>query len=164
MDFLDIIVIIPSVWFAFKGFQKGLVFEVAGIIALIIGTYIAINFSNKVATTLNLSGQYVEIIAFIITFGLVIFLVFILAKLIEKIIKLILPDIINNLGGAIFGVCKVLLIISIILYFINSYDKNEVVINKTIKEKSLLYKPLTQLSEIIFPEFEKIRNQKIKDI
>ncbi len=156
MNFLDIIIIIPSVWYAFKGFQKGLVFELAGIVALVVGTYISINFSNKVSLWLNLSGQYVQIISFIITFAIVIILVFLIAKLIEKIVKLVLPDILNNFAGAILGAFKVLLILGIVLYFINSYDKNELIIRKDVKENSLLYKPLSQFSEIIFPEFQKL--------
>jgi len=160
MNFLDILIIVPMIWYGFKGFRKGLVFEVAGIVALIVGTWIAINFSNKVGEIIGLSGKYVDIIAFIITFGSVIFLVFIFAKFIEKVVTFVVPEFLNNIGGLIIGSLKIALIASILLYFITSMDKFELFLKRDIKDGSILYSPVSSIAPILFPEFRKIETLK----
>jgi membrane protein required for colicin V production len=144
------------IWYGFKGYRKGLIFELAGIVALLVGTWIAINFSNKVAEIIGLSGKYVDIIAFVITFGAVIFLVFIFAKFIEKAVTLVIPEFLNNIGGLFLGAFKIAIIASILLYFITSMDKFEIFLKKDIKSGSILYKPVSSIAPIIFPEFRKV--------
>lgn len=156
MNFLDILIIVPMIWYGFKGFKKGLVFEIAGIIALIAGTWIAINFSNKVAEIIGLSGKYVDIIAFVITFSGVIFLVYMFAKFIEKIVTFVVPEFLNNIGGLVLGALKVAIISSILLYFITSMDRYEIFLKKDIKTGSMLYKPVSSIAPVIFPEFRKV--------
>ncbi len=142
-------------WYGFKGFRKGLVFEVAGIVALVVGTWIAINFSKTIAGWIGLSGKYVDIIAFLITFGGVIFLVFAFAKLVEKAVTFVVPEFLNNIGGMVMGALKVALIMSVLLYFVTSMDKFELFLKKDVKEGSLLYAPVSSVAPVIFPEFRK---------
>lgn len=156
MNFLDILIVVPMIWYGFKGFRKGLVFEVAGVVALIAGTWIAINFSNKVAEIIGLSGKYVDIIAFVITFGCVIFLVYLFAKFIEKVVTFVVPEFLNNIGGLIIGSLKIALIASILLYFITSMDKFELFLKRDVKDGSILYRPVSGIAPILFPEFRKV--------
>ena len=44
MNFLDALIIAPLLWGAYKGFQKGLIFEIAMILGLIIGVYLGFKF------------------------------------------------------------------------------------------------------------------------
>ena len=46
MNYLDIIIIIPLIWGAYKGFRKGFIIEIASLIALILGIWGGINFSS----------------------------------------------------------------------------------------------------------------------
>lgn len=156
MNFLDILMIVPMIWYGFKGFRKGLVFEVAGIVGLVVGTWIAINFSKKVAEIIGLSGKYVDIIAFAITFAAVIFLVYLFAKFIEKMVTFVVPELINNLGGMVFGVLKIAIIASILLYFVTSMDRYELFLKKDIKSGSMLYPPVSSIAPVLFPEFRKV--------
>ncbi|MEI6346538.1 MAG: CvpA family protein [Bacteroidota bacterium] len=158
MNFLDIIILVPMIWYGFKGYRKGLIFEIAGIVALIAGTWIAINFSNKVAEFIGLTGKYVDIISFVITFAAVIFLVFAFAKFIEKAVTLVIPEFLNNIGGLVLGALKIALIASILLYFITSMDKYELFLKKDIKAGSLLFKPVSSIAPVLFPEFRSIKD------
>jgi len=49
----DIILFIPLAFAAWKGFRKGFIVELASIIALIAGIYIAANFSEVTANKLK---------------------------------------------------------------------------------------------------------------
>jgi membrane protein required for colicin V production len=151
------------IWYGFKGYRKGLIVEIAGIVALLVGTWIAINFSNKVAEIIGLSGKYVDIIAFVITFGAVIFLVFMFAKFIEKVVTFVIPEFLNNIGGLILGAFKIAIIASILLYFITSMDKFEIFLKKDIKSGSILYKPVSSIAPVLFPEFRKIEESVKKE-
>ncbi len=156
MNFLDILIIVPMIWYGFKGFKKGLVFEVAGVVGLIAGTWIAINFSKKIAEIIGLSGKYVDIIAFVITFSAVIFLVYLFAKFIEKAVTFVVPEFLNNIGGLVLGALKVALIASVLLYFVTSMDRYELFLKKEVKAGSILYPPVSSIAPVLFPEFRKV--------
>lgn len=146
MVFIDILVLIALCWFGFKGFKNGLIYELASILALILGCWIAYHFSDFVATLIT-GTKLIKPVAFILTFVIVVFLVHIAGRLVEKIVKLVIPDIINNIFGLLFGVCKVLAITSVVLFIIQDIDKKEILLSKEIKEKSIAY----QYAEPIIP-------------
>ena len=58
IEYLDIILAIPLIWGAFMGFKKGLILELASIVALVLGIYGAVKFSDLTADYLN---SYFEI-------------------------------------------------------------------------------------------------------
>ena len=45
MNYIDIVIIITFSYATFKGFVNGFIKEITGVVSLIIGTYLAINFS-----------------------------------------------------------------------------------------------------------------------
>ena len=79
MNILDIILVIPIVLLAFAGFRKGLIKELASLVALILGIYFAVYFSDWTAGFLtqhfDINQRYVFIIAFVLTFIGVVILV-----------------------------------------------------------------------------------------
>ena len=46
MNYLDIIIAVPLLYGMIKGFSNGLIKEVTSLLALFIGVYVAINFSE----------------------------------------------------------------------------------------------------------------------
>lgn len=139
MTFLDFCVLIPLCWYGFKGFKNGLIYEVASIVALILGVIIARHFSSAVAMLLP-NVMFAQAIAFIILFVSVVLLVHVAAKAITNIIKLIIPDAVDHLFGLLFGVCKVLIVCSVVLFLLQTVDRRELLLKKEIKEKSVTYK------------------------
>ena len=45
MNYIDIVIIITFSYATFKGFVNGFIKEITGVVSLVIGTYLAINFS-----------------------------------------------------------------------------------------------------------------------
>ena len=45
MNILDIILLIPIAWFAYRGFTRGFIIELVSLIALVAGIFLAIHFS-----------------------------------------------------------------------------------------------------------------------
>jgi uncharacterized membrane protein required for colicin V production len=59
---------------------------------------------------------------------------------VEKIVKLVIPEILNNLAGALFGAAKICVIFSALFFFINSIDTKQVLLTAKGKQESILYK------------------------
>ncbi|MCK4406508.1 MAG: CvpA family protein [Bacteroidales bacterium] len=156
MNFLDIILILPVIWFAYKGFTKGFIIELTLLVALVLGVFIAINFSYFAADFLTdntkIAHKYISIIAFVITFIAIVIAAFAVGKLLEKVINLILLGFINKIAGCLFGILKAAFILSVIIFIINSFDSKQAVITKKIRENSILYKPIASIAPYIIPK------------
>lgn len=139
MSYIDIIIIIPALWFGYKGFTHGLIRELVSLAALMLGIYAAFAFTDLVAEWIY-KPEIPKEVYFAITFLAVLILVFFIGRLMEKIIKLVIPEFINNLLGGLFSVTKILVIFSVVIYFIHSVDSKNVILTEQAVEKSFLYK------------------------
>jgi len=163
MNYIDLLIAIPLVWGAFVGFKNGLIIEVASLAALLLGILGAIHFSdftaNFLVANLNITTQYINLIAFAITFVGIVILVHLLAKMIDKLVKAVALGFVNRLLGMVFGLIKYAFLISIILVIINAINRNMTFISKGKIENSILYKPLSDFAPSIFPylDFQEIK-------
>ncbi len=154
MNWLDIIIAVPLIWGAYKGFQRGLIFEVAMIIGLILGFYLAFKFSGLfagVARKIFNNETILPYFTFFLVFALVILLMVLLAKFFEGILKITNLNFFNKITGAVFGLIKSGLIMSIILTVFRPIDEKMAIIKPEIKAASLLYSPVSNVSKYIFP-------------
>lgn len=141
MNFLDILLAIPLCYFIYKGWRRGLIFEVATVIGLIVGVWACIHFSTWVAEALNIKGEGAVLVAFFITFAAVVAGAFFLGKAIEGIFKMVKLGGVNKIFGAVFGMIKCLCILSVLLNFIILVDQEQIILTPKVKEESELFKP-----------------------
>ena len=110
MNYFDIIIIIPLLWGGYKGFKKGLIIEVASIVALLLGVWGGIKFSsisaNYLGDMFSISEKLMPLISFALTFILIVIAVFAVAKLIQKVVKVVALSTVNKVAGAAFGILK----------------------------------------------------------
>lgn len=156
MNLLDVILIVPLLWAAYRGFKKGLIIELTGIIAFGLGIWGAIHLSDYIAEILvdKVDQEYLSLIAFTVTFILLVAGVFVLGKMIEKGVNLLQLKFLNKLFGATFGVLKVALIISVLLVILNGYERQRKILPSEMKENSVLFKPFTSYSLKIIPALQ----------
>jgi membrane protein required for colicin V production len=159
MNYLDIIIAIPLLWGAYNGLKKGLIIEVASLIALIAGIYGAIEFSFFISEFLSQyvdwSARVMQMVSFCLTFFAIVILVHLLARGIQKIAKLAALGGINRILGVVFGVIKYLIIVAILVYFTNSVNNRYRFIPQETLDKSFLFEPLASLVPGIYPNVEK---------
>lgn len=155
MNILDIIIGIPVLWMAYRGFTKGFVIEVTTLIALVLGIYAAINFSFMTAGFLRdyftLEEQYMSVLAFAITFIAIVIGVVLIGRLLEKFINMIALGFLDKLAGGLFGIAKAAFIISAIFLVINSLDTGNRVISQKLKDNSVLYGPVESVVPTVLP-------------
>ncbi len=163
MNTIDLVFAILLLWAAYRGYTKGFIVQLATLAALLLGILGAVMFSDFTSELIikkfDIAGQYLPIISFAVTFIAIVIAVHILAKMLNKLIDAIALGIVNRLLGVLFSVLKIAFIVSIILVLINKADNKYNFIPDETKEKSLLYKPLSNFAPMIFPylNFEKIK-------
>ncbi len=155
MNYIDILLLIPIIYAAWKGFKHGLIIEIFTLLALFVGIYVGIHFSDFTAKylreSLGFESKYLPIIAFTLTFLGVGAMVYFLGKTIEKIIKITQLTPLNKFAGVFFSVVKYLYLLSTILVILESYDQRLGFFPVKTKNESLLYKPVLQVSKVTIP-------------
>ena len=162
MNIVDVVLCIPLIWGLYKGLTKGLVIEVASLVALALGIWGGIRFSDYAASFLarflDFQTEYLPIIAFALIFIVIVVGVFALAKVMEKVINMASLKMLNKLAGALFGMLKVGLILSVLLMILNAFDDRSNFFPPEMKHGSLLYEPVSDIAPTIIPA---VRNSKL---
>ena len=160
MNYIDIFLIVPLLWGAFKGFKKGLIIEVVSLAALGLGIWGGVYFSDYAVNLIieKVDYKYIPIKAFILTFLAIVLVVYFLGRLLEKSIDIVQLKFINKLAGACFGLLKFGLIISILLFITNRYNQQFNFLPEDFSENSLIYEPLVELPNVLIPA---IKNSKL---
>ncbi len=158
MNLIDFVILIPVVYGAWKGFKKGLVIEIFILLALFVGLYIGINFSDKTASwlksTFEWNSSYLPVIAFTITFLAVGAMLYFAGKVVERMVKVVQLGMVNKIFGALLGALKIVYIVSCILILLESYDERGNFFQKTTKDDSLLYHPIIGFSKATLPSLK----------
>ena len=159
MGIIDIILGALLLFGLIRGVIKGLFVEVASLLALILGIYGAIHFSNFAATFLesrvDWNEKTINIVAFAITFIIIVVAISLAGKALTKLANFAALGILNKLLGGIFGVLKIGLILSIILIVFNKINNTMTFMEKEDLENSILYEPVKSLAPMIFPDIIK---------
>lgn len=168
-NWIDIIILILLLWAIIKGFRKGFIIELASLLALILGIFGAIKFADFTAgyltANVDLPEDYTPLIAFALTFVLIVIGVHFIARLVQTLVKMVALNFINRLAGAVFSGLKTLVILSFVLFFVESIDQNTKVIPQHTKKESLFYYPLSGIAFDLLPKitnssyFEFLQNE-----
>lgn len=158
MNFVDIVIIVPLLYAAWVGFRKGLIVEVFTLLALLVGIYAGIHFSdwtsNLIKDKIDIEGKYLPVVAFTLTFLAVGAMVFFAGKMIERMLKMVNLSPVNKILGLFFGVIKMLYTLSILIILIETYDERGSFIPKEVKEDSYLYSPIKVVASATIPAIE----------
>lgn len=153
MNYFDVIIIIPLLWAAYKGFKKGLIIEVASLVALFLGVWGGAKFSAVSASYLgemfNISEQIMPLLSFAVTFILIVIAVFFIAKMLQKVVKAVSLSTINKITGSAFGILKFTLIIGIVLNIVNNINREIGFIDNEMQNSSLLYQPVCKIGALV---------------
>ena len=184
----DAIIIGITLILAIKGFFNGFIKEVAGLIGIAAGLFLASKFSHPTGVYINenlfaiKNSSAIDTVGFIAVFvGIWLFAIFI-GFLLSKILKIAALGIVDRLAGFIFSGAKFFLIVSVILTLLtkvafikeklNNYTKNSSVypIMLEIGDKIIDLKPedvqnnLNKLNpQAIQKEIQKNIEEKIKE-
>ena len=161
MSIIDIIILVPFAYALYKGIKNGFVGQIAGIGGIVLGIVLGSRFSSLLSTYISqwidASEAVVKIISFAAIIIAVILLAAILSKIIEKLFSLVMLGWLNKLLGVLQAFAGCALIVGVIIS-LTSYINEAwfTIIPKERIEESLLYTPLKEFSEWIFPYFRNL--------
>lgn len=158
MNFVDIIILVPLVYAAWNGFKKGLIIEIFTLLALLVGIYAGIHFSDwtsaRIKETIEIEATYLPVIAFTLTFLGVGAMVYFAGKMIERMLKVVQLSPVNKILGVLFGVLKMVYFLSVLIILLETYDERGAFIPQKVKEKSMLYSPVKLTASATIPAIE----------
>ncbi len=167
MNWLDMALAIPLVWGLYKGFTSGIIMEVARIVALIAGVYLAVRFAQELSEYLylntDLTNEFLPIISFAIIFIAVVVLVHLFAKTIEKLAKAVALGWANKAAGAAFGIFRIAFMVSVIIMMLTRFELLSKFNRGETAQESFLYEPITELAPFIIPVLEDVDKDNILD-
>ena len=158
MGILDIILGVLLAFAFYKGIKNGLFIELASLISLIVGIYVAIKFSSYMKGVLSgfvhWKPNTIQVVAFVLTFMLVVVGISIIAKILTQVNNLAFLGLINKLGGGLFRVLKTVLIVSIVFTVFEKINYHNYLVKKETLDNSLFYKPIQKTAGYIFPSIK----------
>jgi membrane protein required for colicin V production len=133
-----------------KGLFKGFISEVASVIGLLSGIFLASKFNDDLSyylqTFIEWDENYLLFLSFFILLVLTILIFSIAGKLITKLAKLIALGVFNKLLGGVFGVLKNVLVLSVLFFMFNMLNSSLELVDENKLESSIYYNPLNEFS------------------
>ena len=158
MNWIDILILAILAFSLFDGFKNGLIIEIAQLVALVLGIFGALKFSDYTAQKLeevfNLTSSHMGLISFIVTFIVIVVLVHLMAQVIDKIFKMAAMGMIIRITGAFFSVIKTTLILSVVFVVLNTINSTKNFLPQEKMDESRLYYPISDIAPAFFPMLE----------
>ena len=158
MNWIDFVIIALLAFGLIQGFIDGLIIEIAKLAALILGIWGAIHFSGWTAGKLygwfDMQETWTGIVAFAITFVVIVLCINLLGRLLDTIVKSVSLGFVVKTLGAVFGVIKTALILSVVFVFLNTINEKRHFLPSATIDRSFLYNPIADIIPAIFPIVE----------
>lgn len=155
MNLLDGFIVFFLVLGLIQGFRRGFFVELASLVSILLGIFIAIKFSYLTKSWLEHHGNWnpntVQVVAFALTFIMVIIGVSMLAKVFTSIANFAFLGWANSILGSVLALFRGILVLSILLNLFDKFDGDFTVISAEAKEKSTLYRPVQEVSREVYP-------------
>ncbi len=164
MNTLDIILLIPLAYAFYRGCKEGVVLQFGGIVALIIGVYLAFRWCGGVARWLGMEGVVGDVTGFLLIVVGIILLIAVIGRLLRGLFKVSGLGMFDQVGGGLLAIIKMSLILSALMSaFISLNHSKKWVYEGTIAE-SKVYPPMRAMAAIVFPYLEEAWGEVYKHI
>ena len=138
-----------------KGLFDGVIKQVVSLIALMA----AIFFCAKAAAWLRgyilASGWFPEegvtILSYIAGFILILGVVMLAGEIVHRVIGVTPLSILNHLAGGLFGLCLMIMFVSLLLNILEAVDRGSVLIPREAKIESRFYNSVKEIVPTIYP-------------
>ena len=152
MNKIDILLLVILGFGLIRGFMRGLIIEMASLLAIVVGIYGAIHFSFFTARLLGelMPSSQQEVVAFGLTLIVLMLAVMFLAKVLTKMLKAAELGFLNRLAGALFGVLKAAVIVGSLFVFLERTFQTEKWLSPSALSESVLYEPVKSISAVVY--------------
>jgi len=152
MNVLDLIFILPLLYGAYRGYQKGLFIEIIGVAAFIVAIVIGFKFlgygMNMIAPVIgeNLANRFLPYLSFTVIFFPTIFLINKMGWMLRRALRFTILGTIDGFAGAMVGVFTWLFGVSTFLWLMSSIDIN---LPEILTKESLTYPAMKKVAPTV---------------
>lgn len=159
MNGIDIALGIPLLYALYKGFRAGIVVQLAGIVGLLIGVYLAYRYGTMVGSWCGANEPLTQAVGFGVILVVVLVAMAIVGRLLRGLFRIAGLGIFDQIGGVLLAFFKVALILSLLLSIFNRINVEKEWVKSKYVTESMLYRPILQLSEYAFPYIHLVKDQ-----
>ena len=153
MSYLDLFFVVVIAWGAYSGFSKGLIKELASILGVIIGVFLAKNYypylDIKLKPIFESEAGFISILSAILIFLLTIMVFKIIAKFLTKFLKIIALGLLNRIIGSVFGIFKTVLLLCILVFIFSNINNVTGIIKTEKLSQSFFYSKIEKINSFI---------------
>jgi membrane protein required for colicin V production len=154
MNLLDLVLLLILAWGAIAGYRNGLFREVASLLGLVLGVFLAIiaaDVTGRVAAGMvDWNVLPLKVLAFVVVFALIILILKALAGALTGLFKAVMLNFFNRLAGFFFGLLKASILISLVLFFLQLFNDRTELLPESVFQGSLLAGYLQPLAPAVF--------------
>jgi len=140
-------------WGAYSGFSKGLIKELASILGVIIGVFLAKNYypylDIKLKPIFESEAGFISILSAILIFLLTIMVFKIIARFLTKFLKIIALGLLNRIIGSVFGIFKTVLLLCILVFIFSNINNVTGIIKAEKLSQSFFYSKVEKINSLI---------------
>ncbi len=163
MNFFDALILAPLIYGAWKGFQKGFLFELAMILGLVVGVYLGFKCSGLVYALLQQligdQGHLLHYISFLIVLAAIVLIFIFYARLMEAVLKITSLNMFNKVAGALFGALKFALVLSVIFWLVKPIETSMPVIPEKARKESFFYPYVLKVASSLAPAVKDVKDE-----
>lgn len=153
MSYLDLFFGMAIAWGAYSGFSKGLIKELASILGVIIGVFLAKNYypylDIKLKPIFESEAGFISILSAILIFLLTIMVFKIIAKFLTKFLKIIALGLLNRIIGSVFGIFKTVLLLCVLVFIFSNINNVTGLIKAEKLSQSFFYSKVEKINSLI---------------
>lgn len=136
------------------GVRKGIIRQLFGLAALLLGVYGAFKFSHVAGHYLSewfkISGPFVQGISFVVVFILILFLVIFVGRIAAKLISLATLGGVDKILGGVFSVLKIVCILCVLQFIVQFFNAQFHFLSASV-ETSFFYRFFDTVCRFVFP-------------
>ncbi|MDR0738389.1 MAG: CvpA family protein [Prevotellaceae bacterium] len=136
------------------GVRKGIIRQLFGLAALLLGVYGAFKFSHVAGHYLSewfkISGPFVQGISFVVVFILILFLVIFVGRIAAKLISLATLGGVDKILGGVFSVLKIVCILCVLQFIAQFFNAQFHFLSASV-ETSFFYRFFDTVCRFVFP-------------
>lgn len=159
MNVFDIILGLPLLFAAYKGFREGVVVQLGGIAGIILGIFVAFRYGMAVGGWFGLDGVAARVAGFLIIILAFILCLALVGRLVKGIFRIAGLGALDSLGGVVLGVLKMGLLLSVLLIAFEALNSQQKWVAEERTESSVLYKPVRSVAGMVFPYVDFVKEK-----
>lgn len=153
---LDIVILVCFIPALLRGLKKGFVDQLASILSLLIGSFLAFKFSSSLSTSLapsfnNVDEKFLNVLCFAIIMAVVIVLIWLLGKVVNRMLNITDLSWMNRLLGLVFSLLTTMIILGILFSIFGGINAKFNIIGADTLQASPLYRLIEEFTSKILP-------------